>query len=163
MIVDGVVDSVHWSAPLSSPDASVRAKGLDGLTALKDCAKVGGTTALLVPAVVNASMSYDDAWKCSQEEIRKVLSQAKELGVICRRSPKAPTRASRRSPRPTTCPIPQWSSWWRRPAHQGVKVTGFDHSILEFPSTRRRWIPPLDGKLFQFQVPKGAELVEAGQ
>ncbi len=82
VMVDGVVDSVHWSAPLSSPDAAVRAKGLDGLrAALRDCAKVGGTTCLLVPAVVNASMPYGDAYQRSQEEIGKVLPQAKELGV----------------------------------------------------------------------------------
>ena len=44
-----------------------------------------------------------------------------------------------------------------------VKVTGFDHSILEFHFDQERVDPSLDNKLFQFQVPKGAELVEAGQ
>jgi len=44
-----------------------------------------------------------------------------------------------------------------------VKVTGFDHSILEFRFDKERVDPSLDNKLFQFQVPKGAELVEAGQ
>lgn len=44
-----------------------------------------------------------------------------------------------------------------------VKVTGFDHSVLEFRFDKERVDPPLDNKLFQFQVPKGAELVEAGQ
>jgi len=44
-----------------------------------------------------------------------------------------------------------------------VKVTGFDHSILDFAFDQERVDPPLEGKLFQFQVPKGAELVEAGQ
>jgi hexulose-6-phosphate isomerase len=82
LVVPGVVDSVHWSQPLSSADAAVRAKGLEGLqTALRDAKKVGATTVLLVPAVVNASMSYDDAWARSQAEIRKALPLAKELGV----------------------------------------------------------------------------------
>lgn len=82
IIVEGVVDSVHWAQPLSSPDAAVRGKGVDGLrTALRDCAQVGATTVLLVPAVVNAGMSYDDAYKRSQEEIRKVLPLAEELNV----------------------------------------------------------------------------------
>jgi len=44
-----------------------------------------------------------------------------------------------------------------------VKVTGFDRSILNFVFEREKIDPTLDGKLFQFQVPKGAELVEAGQ
>ena len=44
-----------------------------------------------------------------------------------------------------------------------VKVTGFDRSILEFHFDQERMDPPLDNKLFQFQVPKGAELVETGQ
>jgi outer membrane lipoprotein carrier protein len=44
-----------------------------------------------------------------------------------------------------------------------VKVTGFDHSILHFVFERESMDPALDWKLFQFQVPKGAELVEAGQ
>ena len=44
-----------------------------------------------------------------------------------------------------------------------VKVTGFDHSILNFVFDGEKMDPTLDGKLFQFQVPKGAELVEAGQ
>jgi outer membrane lipoprotein-sorting protein len=44
-----------------------------------------------------------------------------------------------------------------------VKVTGFDRSILEFHFDKERVDPSLDNKLFQFQVPKGAELVEQGQ
>jgi outer membrane lipoprotein carrier protein len=44
-----------------------------------------------------------------------------------------------------------------------VKVTGFDHSVIAFSFEQERVDPPLDGKLFQFQAPKGAELVESGQ
>jgi outer membrane lipoprotein carrier protein len=44
-----------------------------------------------------------------------------------------------------------------------VKVTGFDHSVLEFRLDQEKVDPPLDAKLFQFQAPKGAQLVEAGQ
>ena len=44
-----------------------------------------------------------------------------------------------------------------------VKVTGFDKSILHFNFDQERVDPKLDDKLFNFQVPKGAELVEAGQ
>jgi outer membrane lipoprotein carrier protein len=44
-----------------------------------------------------------------------------------------------------------------------VKVTGFDKSILEFRFEQERLDPKLDDKLFQFQVPKGAELIREGQ
>jgi len=80
--IPGVVDSVHWRDTLSDPDASVRARGREALvTALSDCRKLGGTTVLLVPAVVNAKVSYADAYARSQEEIRKVLPAARESGV----------------------------------------------------------------------------------
>jgi outer membrane lipoprotein carrier protein len=46
---------------------------------------------------------------------------------------------------------------------KGVKVTGFDRSILEFRFDQEKVDPPLDGKLFQFQPPKGAQMVETGQ
>ena len=46
---------------------------------------------------------------------------------------------------------------------RGLKVTGFDKSILEFKFDQEKTDLPLDNKLFQFAVPKGAELVESGQ
>jgi outer membrane lipoprotein carrier protein len=44
-----------------------------------------------------------------------------------------------------------------------VKVTRFDKSILVFTFDQERVDPPLDGKLFQFQPPKGAEVVDSEQ
>jgi outer membrane lipoprotein carrier protein len=44
-----------------------------------------------------------------------------------------------------------------------VKVTGFDKSILIFTFDQERVDPPLDNKLFVFQLPKGAELIEGAQ
>lgn len=80
--IHGVVDSVHWDKTLSDPDASVREEGLAGLeTALRDANVYGASTALLVPAVVTASVSYEDAYRRSQAEIRKVLPLAEELGI----------------------------------------------------------------------------------
>jgi outer membrane lipoprotein carrier protein len=43
-----------------------------------------------------------------------------------------------------------------------VKVTGFDHSTLDFTFEEESLNPALDGKLFQFQAPPGAEVVEGG-
>ena len=42
-----------------------------------------------------------------------------------------------------------------------VKVTGQDHSILDFSFSAEKMNPPLDEKLFRFQTPPGAQLVEA--
>ena len=44
-----------------------------------------------------------------------------------------------------------------------VKVTGFDKSILDFTFDEEKIDPPLDSKLFQFQMPPGAHLEESGQ
>ncbi len=80
--IPGVVDSVHWNSPLSDPDAKVRATGRKALeTALRDCKKLGGTSVLLVPAVVNKKVSYQEAWDRSTAEIRGVLPLAKELEI----------------------------------------------------------------------------------
>jgi L-ribulose-5-phosphate 3-epimerase len=80
--IHGVVDSVHWRHTLADPDPAVRAKGVEGLkTALRDCKRYGGSTVLLVPAVVNKTVSYDDAYKRSQVEIRKVLPLTAELDI----------------------------------------------------------------------------------
>jgi len=80
--IHGVVDSVHWKETLSHPDPEVRARGLEGLkTALRDSKRFGGTSVLLVPAVVNKEVSYADAYTRSQAEIRKALPLAEELGI----------------------------------------------------------------------------------
>lgn len=82
MAVPGVVGSRHWSHPLSSPDAAIREVGLEALEqGIRDCKAYGGTTVLLVPAVVNSQIAYDEAYKRSQEEIRKVLPLAEQTGV----------------------------------------------------------------------------------
>lgn len=72
----------HWKKPLSDPDPAVRKEGLDGLMqSLRDAKAYGATSVLLVPATVNKEVSYTDAYKRSQAEIRKALPLAKELGV----------------------------------------------------------------------------------
>jgi L-ribulose-5-phosphate 3-epimerase len=74
--------STHWKLPLSDPSSDVRKQGLDGLLqSLRDAKAYGATSVLLVPAVVNKQVSYDEAYKRSQAEIRKALPLAQELGV----------------------------------------------------------------------------------
>jgi len=44
-----------------------------------------------------------------------------------------------------------------------VKVTAYDKSMLVFTFDQEKMDPPLDAKLFQFQLPPGAQLVEGEQ
>ena len=82
ILIEGMVDSVHWVQTLSHTAPSIREKGLKALEkALRDCKDLGGTSVLLVPGVVNESVSYDQCYQRSQAEIRKVLPLARELGV----------------------------------------------------------------------------------
>ncbi len=82
MKVHGLCDSAHWRLYLNSPQPEVRAQALDALrTAIEDAHTLGAISILLVPAVVNKEHSYADAWRLTQEEIRKVLPLAKEKNV----------------------------------------------------------------------------------
>jgi len=77
-----VVDSIHWGITLSDPSAEVREKGLKGLlTAIRESDAIGGTSVLLVPAVVNANATEQQAWERSIGQIRKALPLAARLGV----------------------------------------------------------------------------------
>jgi L-ribulose-5-phosphate 3-epimerase len=74
--------STHWKKPLSDPDPAVRAEGVQGMQqALHDAKAYGATSVLLVPAVVNQKVPYNDAYSRSQEEIRKLIPLATELNV----------------------------------------------------------------------------------
>jgi hexulose-6-phosphate isomerase len=72
-----------WHAPFSDPDSKVIEKGLQGMeTALRSAEAMGADTVLLVPGVVKETVGYGDAYKRSQEHIRKILPLAEELRVI---------------------------------------------------------------------------------
>lgn len=82
LVVHGLVDSVHWRMTLTNPDAAVRAEGVKALeTALRDGHRYKCVSILLVPGIVDNGTSYDDAYKRSQEEIRKCIPLAQEMGV----------------------------------------------------------------------------------
>ena len=80
--ISGLVNSLHWKKPLSDPDPEVREACTESMiAALHQCKKYGGTTVLLVPAVVNEEVSYDEAWERSTDEIKRMLPAARETGV----------------------------------------------------------------------------------
>jgi hexulose-6-phosphate isomerase len=80
--VAGIMNMGHWEKTLSDPNPDVRQQGVDIMTkSLKDAKELGAPSVLLVPAVVNAKVSYDDAYTRSQAEIRKLIPLATELKV----------------------------------------------------------------------------------
>jgi L-ribulose-5-phosphate 3-epimerase len=74
--------NTHWNKLLSDPDERVRQEGREGLqVALKDAKRYGATSVLLVPGKVTKDVPYDDCFKRSVAEIKKVLPVAEETGV----------------------------------------------------------------------------------
>lgn len=81
--IDSVMNVDHWQYPLSSSDPAVVEKSLVGMRTSLHNAKLWGSDAvLLVPAVVNAQVSYRDAWTRSQAQIKKLIPLAAELKVV---------------------------------------------------------------------------------
>jgi L-ribulose-5-phosphate 3-epimerase len=82
LLLPGTVNSMHWKLPLSDPDPKKREECVKSIEkALRDTKMYGGTTVLVVPGVVNANVTYKEAYERSQAEIRKLLPVAEETGV----------------------------------------------------------------------------------
>ncbi len=81
--IHSVMNQAHWSSPLSSPDPAVVEKSLEGMrTSLANAKLWGADTVLLVPAVVNAEVTYAQAWERSQRQIRKLIPIAQESKIV---------------------------------------------------------------------------------
>lgn len=77
-----VMASGHWANPLSSPDEEVRQKGLENIRASVDTAvAVGATVVLVVPAVVNDTQLYGEAYEISLRSIKELAPYAAERGI----------------------------------------------------------------------------------
>jgi L-ribulose-5-phosphate 3-epimerase len=82
LTIHGVSGSRHWQDALSDPDPQVVARGMAAIRReFADCKTYGGTTVLVVPAVVNRNVSYRDAYKRSQKCIRELIPDAEKHGV----------------------------------------------------------------------------------
>jgi L-ribulose-5-phosphate 3-epimerase len=82
--VHSVMNADHWRFPLSSSDPDVVSRSVQGMeTSFRNAALWGADTVLLVPAVVDATTSYRDAWTRSQRVIReRLLPAARDAKVI---------------------------------------------------------------------------------
>lgn len=82
LAIPSVCGALHGKYPLSDPDPSVRAQGVEALkVTIEDASIYGADTVLLVPGRVSSEVSYDDCWHRSVREIKKVLPLAKKLKV----------------------------------------------------------------------------------
>jgi L-ribulose-5-phosphate 3-epimerase len=81
--IHSVMNMDHWKYPLSSSDPAVVERSLEGArTSLRNAKLWGADTVLIVPGVVDDKTPYRDAYKRSQESIRKLLPLAEELRII---------------------------------------------------------------------------------
>ena len=83
--IAGIICTTHWGKPLSSGDPAVVEAGMKGLKlALSEAAELGCKKLLLVPGVVNKSVSYDECWKRSVEAIKRAVPDAEKAKcAIC--------------------------------------------------------------------------------
>lgn len=82
LIVHGLVDSQHWGKPLNHPAEQIREEAIKAMeTCIRDAKKLGSTSILLVPGIVNNDMPYDECYRLSQEGIKRVLPVARECNV----------------------------------------------------------------------------------
>ncbi len=80
--IPSITASTHWSHPLSSNDANVRQFSADAISVdIKNAAKVGADTILVVPGVVNDETTYEDAWKNSLRVLRELSKIAADHDV----------------------------------------------------------------------------------
>jgi len=72
-----------WWPPFTDTTPSVVQKNLDAMSHALRCAQaMGGSAVLLVPTRVTENFRYADAYKRSQDYIRKLIPVAKETGVV---------------------------------------------------------------------------------
>jgi len=81
--IHSVMNQAHWKFPLSASDPAVVAESIKGMeTSLENARFWGADAVLLVPAVVSPQTRYQEAWRRSQEQIRKLLPLAEKLKVV---------------------------------------------------------------------------------
>ena len=82
LVIHGVSGARHWRDTLSDPDPKVVERGLAAIRQeMADVQAYGGTTVLVVPAVVTPTVSYRDAYARSQDAIKSLIPDAERHGV----------------------------------------------------------------------------------
>jgi hexulose-6-phosphate isomerase len=82
LTIPSVCGALHWKFLLSDPDPKVRENGVEALkVTLEDAKAYDADTVLLVPGRVTETVSYDECWKRTTEEIKKVVPLAEKLKI----------------------------------------------------------------------------------
>lgn len=82
LIIPSVCGALHWKFPLSDPDPAIREQGVAALKlSLEDAKAYDADTVLLVPGRVSETVSYDDCWIRTVDELKKVVPMAIDLKV----------------------------------------------------------------------------------
>jgi hexulose-6-phosphate isomerase len=81
--VHGLVNGGHWGTRLSDSKPETREKGRRNLeNAIRNSAKLGGSSVLLVPGkVTGANETHEHVWHRSIEQVNQVIPLASRLGV----------------------------------------------------------------------------------
>lgn len=80
--IDAIVCSTHWGDPLSDPDPAVYGKTVEGMRqSIRNAKAFGADMVLLVPAVVNPKVRYQEAWDRSIEHILPLADFADQHAV----------------------------------------------------------------------------------
>ncbi len=80
--IHSVMNQTHWRHPLSSPDPADVEACVEGVRAsLRQAELYGADAVLLVPAVVRSDTTYEQAWRRSQQQIRKLIPLAEQHDV----------------------------------------------------------------------------------
>lgn len=83
MKIHGVMNSAHWKYPLNSAEKETVETSMNGMrTSIRNAKAWGGSTVLLVPAVVGPKTPYGDAWKLSTQRIKELLPEAEKSKII---------------------------------------------------------------------------------
>jgi hexulose-6-phosphate isomerase len=82
--IHSVMNADHWRYPLSSSDPEVVNRSVRGMeTSFRNAKLWGADAVLLVPAVVDATTGYKDAWTRSQKVIReRLLPMARDMKIV---------------------------------------------------------------------------------
>ncbi len=82
LVIHGVSGSRHWKDALSDPDPAVRSRGVEAiLKEIDDCHAYGGTTVLVVPAIVTKDVSHREADERSRAMFASFLPAAEKAGI----------------------------------------------------------------------------------
>ncbi len=81
--IHSIMNSGHWKYPLTDNDPEIVKSCVDGIkTSMQNAHELGADAVLLVPGIVTADVRYIDVYGRSQDQIRKLIPLAQQLGVV---------------------------------------------------------------------------------